>query len=89
MDDRLKVLILGLTVMNAVGEGVLDSAVTSIKHEIPDSATTPSKRRGGLFGRGDIASEVAAVVGAEPSSTEPAPAPQATPNPKPAPDAGG
>jgi hypothetical protein len=54
MDDRLKVLILGLLVMNAVGEDVLRSAVTSIRKEIPDAVvpgSTPVPERGGFLGR--------------------------------------
>lgn len=84
MDDRLKVLILGLMVMNAVGESVLDSAVTSIKRAIPDSAPTSTRRRGGLFGRGDLTSDSAGAAGSE-SSKEPAAA--TTPTAEPAADA--
>jgi hypothetical protein len=69
MDDRLKVLILGLTVMNAVGEGVLDSAVTSIKNEIPDSAPASTGRRGGFLSgiRGESTTDTA-VLKSEPST---------------------
>jgi len=34
MDDRIKVLIIGLTVMNVVGENVLDAACQSIRREL-------------------------------------------------------
>jgi hypothetical protein len=49
MDDRLKVLILGLLVMNAVGEEVLAAAVTSIRKEVSPPASQ-GRRLPSIFG---------------------------------------
>ena len=71
MDERLKVLILGLLVMNAVGEDVLDSAVTSIKRAVPSSGTK-TRRRGTMFGLGQDLDESPLAATNEPDAKTPA-----------------
>jgi hypothetical protein len=55
MDDQLKVLNLGLLVMNAVGEEVLEAAVGSLRKELPGADQAESKGSlGGFLSRNKV-----------------------------------